>query len=319
MGLFFKNVKIANYRMFSHLELRDLQQINLFGGRNGTGKSTLLEALFTVVDISNPEAPLRPFGFRRLEANSSLLFTDPKMPITLAVDLPGGKISVSIEHLSVNAYRVQCAFPEQQYDWTYNNGIVSDGKRAGFDCQRVMVNHYRLSHPDDELLRLSTLKAREYPAYQALVRQLQLLNPDITGLEIMTFAREPAIHGLLQNHKPYPMPWFGDGLQMLFSILLAIFTAPGGVVFIDEFESSIHYSILEKVWNIISEAAREKDCQLFVATHSKECISAAAVGIAKEMSMQYIRLDKVGDASVDPVVYSREDLQNADAYDFEVR
>ncbi|MGB1243030.1 MAG: AAA family ATPase, partial [Chitinophagales bacterium] len=40
-----KSILIKNYKIFKHLEVDNLQRINLFIGRNNTGKSTLLEAI----------------------------------------------------------------------------------------------------------------------------------------------------------------------------------------------------------------------------------------------------------------------------------
>ena len=42
----------------------------------------------------------------------------------------------------------------------------------------------------------------------------------------------------------------------------------------DEIENGIHYTNYEKLWKIVFETAADANCQLFVTTHSKECISA---------------------------------------------
>jgi hypothetical protein len=52
----FKSVRIQNFRQFKDLKLDGLAQINLITGKNNTGKTSLLEALFL---LDNPVDPTR--------------------------------------------------------------------------------------------------------------------------------------------------------------------------------------------------------------------------------------------------------------------
>ncbi|MBL7827141.1 MAG: AAA family ATPase, partial [Saprospiraceae bacterium] len=38
-------LKITNFRLFERLEIKDLKRVNLFSGKNNSGKTALLEAL----------------------------------------------------------------------------------------------------------------------------------------------------------------------------------------------------------------------------------------------------------------------------------
>jgi len=53
----YQNIEIKNFRGISSLLLDDLKQINLIVGKNNTGKTSLLEALFLISGISNPQLP----------------------------------------------------------------------------------------------------------------------------------------------------------------------------------------------------------------------------------------------------------------------
>lgn len=48
-------VSIDNFRTLRHLHAGNLRQINLITGRNNSGKTTLLEALFLALGPGNPE------------------------------------------------------------------------------------------------------------------------------------------------------------------------------------------------------------------------------------------------------------------------
>ncbi|MDD9807327.1 MAG: AAA family ATPase [Gammaproteobacteria bacterium] len=51
---FFKSVKIENFRGIKSLEISDLARVNLFVGKNGCGKTSVLESVFLLIGISNP-------------------------------------------------------------------------------------------------------------------------------------------------------------------------------------------------------------------------------------------------------------------------
>jgi len=51
---FFKSVKIENFRGIKSLEISDLARVNLFVGKNGCGKTSVLESVFLLAGISNP-------------------------------------------------------------------------------------------------------------------------------------------------------------------------------------------------------------------------------------------------------------------------
>lgn len=50
-----KSVRIRNYRVFEDIEVTGLSRINLITGRNNSGKTSLLEALFLLSGAGNPE------------------------------------------------------------------------------------------------------------------------------------------------------------------------------------------------------------------------------------------------------------------------
>ena len=51
---FFKSLEIENFRGISNCEINDFAKINLFIGKNSCGKTTVLESLFLLSGISNP-------------------------------------------------------------------------------------------------------------------------------------------------------------------------------------------------------------------------------------------------------------------------
>jgi len=116
-----------------------------------------------------------------------------------------------------------------------------------------------------------------------------------------------------------PLPLVGDGMVRLASIVLAIASAPGGVVLVDEVENGLHYSVMEKVWRAIGEAAQSQDVQIFATTHSFECIGAACDAFAETPGhFRLFRLER-GQERIVSVEYDIETARTALVHGMEVR
>ena len=60
----FKSVRIQNFRQFKDLKLDNLAQINLITGRNGAGKTSLLEAVYLLDGPFDPSRTITIAQFR---------------------------------------------------------------------------------------------------------------------------------------------------------------------------------------------------------------------------------------------------------------
>lgn len=69
--MIYKTLEIENFRGIKHLKIDDLNAINVFVGKNNSGKSSILEAIFLLTGISNPELILRIDRFRNLLHNEA--------------------------------------------------------------------------------------------------------------------------------------------------------------------------------------------------------------------------------------------------------
>ncbi|MGN7613945.1 AAA family ATPase [Magnetococcales bacterium HHB-1] len=69
-------LEIKNFKLFDHLEVPELYQITLIGGRNNIGKSALLEAIQCIFQPQNPSLLIRRFQNRGFPS-TKLPSTDP--------------------------------------------------------------------------------------------------------------------------------------------------------------------------------------------------------------------------------------------------
>jgi len=76
------------------------------------------------------------------------------------------------------------------------------------------------------------------------------------------------------SDKPIDLTKYGEGLQRVFEIALLLGYCRNGVLCIDEIDSALHKSLLIDFTQFIQETANQFNVQIFLSTHSKECIDA---------------------------------------------
>jgi AAA15 family ATPase/GTPase len=106
----------------------------------------------------------------------------------------------------------------------------------------------------------------------------------------------------------------------LFGIALSLVNCEDGMLFIDEIESGLHYSVLPDVWKLIFKTAKDLNVQVFATTHSKDCIEAftqAAID-DEESDGMLIRLESKNGA-IKAKVFDEENLKTIARRDIEVR
>lgn len=111
-----------------------------------------------------------------------------------------------------------------------------------------------------------------------LVDALKYIERDITNLITITNQGQVQVFAKTAG-QTLPVRLSGDGLYRLLYILLVILAHPDSIILIDEIETGFHYSMLETLWRLISEAAKDNHCQIIATTHSYECIRHAISGI----------------------------------------
>lgn len=79
---------------------------------------------------------------------------------------------------------------------------------------------------------------------------------------------------LKDRQTPVLLSSLGEGINRYITVLCAIWASKDGFLLIDELENGIHYTNYKKLWQIIFQASADANCQLFITSHSKECIEA---------------------------------------------
>ena len=117
-----------------------------------------------------------------------------------------------------------------------------------------------------------------------------------------------------------PLRSFGEGMNRLFGIVVSLINAEDGILLIDEFENSMHYSVLVDVWRMIFRLAEKMNVQVLATTHSFDCVAGFRQAAAElDQSEGFlVRIDRRGN-QMRVVEYTEEDLQVAIAQRIEFR
>jgi hypothetical protein len=127
--------------------------------------------------------------------------------------------------------------------------------------------------PDDNAKRFSELdkKGESNAIWEVLAREFNF----IEGLSIDYHAGHPMVFAKLDGKsRKFPIPLVSDGVNRLMGICLGIASFKGGTVLIDQIEDGFHHKLLPSIWKSIYTLATTFNVQLFVSTHSAECIRA---------------------------------------------
>lgn len=310
----FTSLQIKNFRCFRALEVQSLERVNLIAGKNNTGKTALLEAIFLQLGPNNPDLPTNLDGFRGIERTRvdaeevwgwlffakrieetielcststeqtrralriRLLELESSLPVTPKTD----KETISTQSpafVTTNAWR------ELVLEFADPTGTVHTSRMSLADGT-VSQSRARLPPFPPGIFILTHKwflepdaerfsKLEQVGHQDVVVEALQFLEPRLSRLAVLVTGGVPLIHGDIGIGRLVPLPVMGEGVVRLLSIVLAIANAAGGTVLIDEVENGIHHSVLVNVWQAIAQAARRADVQVFATTHSYECILAA--------------------------------------------
>ncbi|MCX7087658.1 MAG: AAA family ATPase, partial [Methylococcales bacterium] len=114
---------------------------------------------------------------------------------------------------------------------------------------------------------------------------------------------------------------FGDGLKHYISIICALYAAKDGYLFVDEIDNGIHYSQLDRLWELILTLSKKTNCQVFATTHSKEMLESFARVTQKlhEQDISYTTLVKDKKGDIKAITRNDEMLIDSIAQEREVR
>lgn len=266
-----QSIEIENFRCFEKASISGFEQINLITGKNNSGKTALLEAIFFCL---SPHAGEIIENSRKTSTDSdnakNLCFnqkTDIPLTIKCGTNTLSSKPRLHIPDVlgpyqteSRNYFQLQFIF-----DKDYQIPIIENFARFF----------------DDEIIRGNS---------KIILQSLAVIDENIE--DIRTFGSRQGVLYLRKkgNDNYISINYFGDAIQKIVRYIINILDLEksgkkGKILLIDEIENGIHYTAQAEVWRMLMKLCKHYNIQLFATTHSLEMIKAFRSVCAEEEFM----------------------------------
>ncbi|MEW6234102.1 MAG: AAA family ATPase [Candidatus Omnitrophota bacterium] len=326
------SLEIKNFRLFKHLQIEHLAQINLITGKNNVGKTTLLEAINIYGHQGSPHVIRKVVPTKNeIEFVNHLFYgycdnleNIDQIEIQ-TIPLSGSK------QIIINKTRTNFPFVDLRIQQFNKNYLEVKKNNFSSDLYRIQVSD-QISHcyfvPSKGIDYNNLCKWWDdmelTPLEDEILMGINIIADNILRISLKPLTvndNERTFMVRVRNlDTPVSLQSLGGGIDQLFGIILALVNAKEGMLLIDEVENGLHYSIQPDMWNLIFTLAQRLNVQVFATTHSWDCISAfqKAASEHKVVDSQLIHLIKRGDEIRAPFM-NIDDLAVATRENIEVR
>jgi len=285
----FKSIEIESYNIFENFKIDKLNKINIFAGFNNSGKTTLLEAIYLLINQNNMSSLFKIIKNRnKLDTLSTeylnnfftkdILVSGEFNNVKTSIHIKKFEANINKKNDYLNSYKIISKIGDNELDnivHTFkSNPIERYYNRIEILCTSLYKSPYFSSQK--EIMNTHS-KNIELKVFQLVIEFLK--NKVDKNINKIEFTEENNIKRFLVDSKTFPeksvdITSYGEGLQRIFEIALSFAYCKNGVLLIDELETAIHYSLLVDFTKFIQELAIKFNVQVFITSHSKECIDA---------------------------------------------
>lgn len=272
---FIKNIEIKNFKCFKDFKAEGFGRVNLIGGKNNVGKTAFMEAVYIIFDTKSKEDKDVLGTFINIESFRG-------MPN----DISGSELKI-INNKYYNI-KIKTSTFELKSTLKKDESLVDKNTKLSFT--NTTYNFIPSYMVDNQLIDNIFNKVKQQRKRDKLNEILNEFDSNILEFDIIEDKPQVFLKTLdaFQNVSE-----LGHGLKRYIAIVSSILVNKDGILFLDELENGVHYSHLDKLWEIILTISKQQNVQVFATTHSKECIESYA-RVAKELEDKEITFFKLG-------------------------
>ncbi len=287
----FSKLLISNYKRLQNLSISKLSRINLFTGINNSGKTTLLEAIYLLCrqnDFLGLLEVIRRRGKMAEDRINPEWFIEQIPPdIEISGQFNNADSLVRIKHYEEENSRIDKSHYLESVDISSHYATTSlksltrifkgrdretQAVRIKMLCPSVFSSPFFLNEPHRYAqFYYKSVRSKSLPKIIAFIREKVVGTLEDIRLadEMQRFLVTDSIF-----KETLDLSGYGEGLQRIFFISLLFASAQNGIILIDEFENAIHTELLAQFAGLIDELSKLFNTQVFLTSHSKECIDA---------------------------------------------
>lgn len=323
------SLTLTNFRGFANLDIPKLARVNLIGGVNNAGKTSILEAIYLLLERDAGKIHDLPSVFRAPSALDSERYFwkwiaknrgDGSVTSISAQFQPGSGVQVFISLSSPLA-----SAPGQLYVKLENRSFSLKLFGGAHPQTLPGVSSFspRPTDPTEDARVYTEALAITLSNEEKIESLVHEIDDRVKRVRPLADPKtnKSVLHVGLSSSETFPATQLGQGFNRLLRIYSALFAAEAKVFLIDEIETGLHHSVLPTIWKGLAAVARQEDVQIFATTHSREAILAAhrVFSAEPQYDFAYHRLERDATGDVQVVTYDQEALTGADEANFEVR
>lgn len=330
----FKKIDIENFRGIKSLSVENLSRVNLFFGKNNSGKSTVLESAFLLSGMTNPHLlvlcnavrgfkGIRDFSlfFHNLntahpisiisEGNSKVFSRRLKMEMsasqTYKQNLDDKSTTVAADNKPFQTLVLNASCDGKKYKNEFILENASEKEERGkigifpfynepFVCKYIAPKdtNFALDEVND------ILKDKQE---QNIVENLSLLDERIT--DFVLSQNDIMVDIGLKSRIPLNM--MGDGTRKFFNLIVSLYKCKDGILLIDEIDNGLHFSAMENLWKTVLNLTKKYNVQVFATTHNMDSLK----------SLNALLADRAEDVSFYKVLHTKNDETKLLYYPYE--
>lgn len=322
---FLTYINIEQFKCFHNFSASGFKRVNLIGGKNNIGKTAFLEAAFINVNAKNVEEllfTLSSVKFIReslnhpIEMRKGISYTDLTRKYLASIKVYTVKSNLYCQKIqldeknSVRIYQITLSTISDQV-FIYERDIYP--MSSPLSGHSWMIDPYGFSN--FELAQIfQSIQKNDQEA--ELNRLLHEFDPNIEAFKMIGEQPQCKING-----EYLDLTELGSGFAHYISIICALHACQNRHLFIDELGNGIHYSQLDRLWEVILTISKRAQCQVFATTHSKEMLESFA-RVSKRLNEQdisYTTLVKNKQQEIKSLTLDYELLQDSLAQEHEIR
>lgn len=286
----FSKANIEKYRKLENVQIKNIGRVNIFAGGNNKGKTTILEAFYLLSQLNDLPS------YIELERYRGKFLED--FPAKWVDKNFNSAISLTANFNSIETgLLIKKEATEENIDKTgYLNTLVAEAYIGKLDlnsnihlfsnkepeyrytksqilCQSAFTSPYRYN---EKILYTAHKLAIENRYFEKVIQFIKdNLDNTIEKIDLVNDGGENRFRVTSSSvAEVIDITKYGEGLQRVFEIALLLGYCKNGILCIDEIDSALHKSLLIKFTEFIQQIAKEFNVQVFLSTHSKECIDA---------------------------------------------
>lgn len=117
-----------------------------------------------------------------------------------------------------------------------------------------------------------------------------------------------------------PIGSLGDGIWRILGLALALVHAENGVIFVDEIDTGLHFTVMSDMWKLVNETAKRLNVQVFATTHSHDAVdSLAAIAGQGNDDNEFVSIQRIERDLPHAISFTKQEIVVAADRGIEVR